>query len=143
MGKNLVETIGISLPCFLGDSLLGSSNDEWDRGGNVTSQILNRQTLAASCLQGKHARRYLLKSQTSRIERPGRPSWLDSQTLEPDNLECEIKWALGSVTMNKARGGDGIPVELFKILKDNAVKVLHSICLQIWKTRQWPQDWKR
>ena len=143
MGKNLVETIGISLPCFLGDSLLGSSNDEWDRGGNVTSQILNRQTLAASCLQGKHARKYLLKSQTSRIERPGRPSWLDSQTLEPDNLECEIKWALGSVTMNKASGGDGIPVELFKILKDNAVKVLHSICQQIWKTRQWPQDWKR
>ena len=143
MGKNLVETIDISLPCFLRDSLLGSSNDEWDRGENVTSQILNRQTLAASRLQGKHARKYLLKSQTSRIERPGRPSWLDSQTLEPDILECEIKWALGSVTMNKASGGDGIPVELFKILKDNAVKVLHSICQQIWKTRQWSQDWKR
>ena len=63
--------------------------------------------------------------------------------LEPDNLECEVKWALGSFTMNKASGGDGIPVELFQILKDDAVKVLHSICQQIWKTHQWPQDWKR
>ena len=65
--------------------------------------------------------------------------------LEPDILECEVKWALGSVTMNKAsgRGGDGILVELFQILKDDAVKVLHSICKQIWKTQQWPQDWKR
>ena len=63
--------------------------------------------------------------------------------LEPDILECEVKWALGNITMNKASGGDGIPVELFQILKDDAVKVLHSICQQIWKTRQWPQDWKR
>ena len=62
--------------------------------------------------------------------------------LEPDILECEVKWALGSVTMNKASGGDGIPVELFQILKDDAVKVLHSICQQIWKTQPWPQDWK-
>ena len=63
--------------------------------------------------------------------------------LEPDILECEVRWALGSIIMNKASGGDGIPVELFQILKDNAVKVLHPICQQIWKTRQWPQDWKR
>ena len=63
--------------------------------------------------------------------------------LEPDILECKIKWALGNITMNKASGGDGIPVELFQILKDDAVKVLHSICQQIWKTQQWPQDWKR
>ena len=63
--------------------------------------------------------------------------------LEPDILECEVKWALGSITTNKARGGDGIPIELFQILKNNAVKVLHSIYQQIWKTRQWPQDWKR
>ena len=63
--------------------------------------------------------------------------------LEPDILECEVKWALGSITMNKASGGDGIPVELFQILKDDAVKVLHSICQQIWKTQLWPQDWKR
>ena len=63
--------------------------------------------------------------------------------LEPNILECEVKWALGSITMNKASGGDGIPVELFQILKDEAVKVLHSICQQIWKTQQWPQDWKR
>ena len=62
---------------------------------------------------------------------------------EPDILECEVKWALESITTNKASGGDGIPVELFHILKDGAVKVLHSICQQIWKTRQWPQDWKR
>ena len=62
--------------------------------------------------------------------------------LEPDILECEVKWALGSITMNKARGGDRIPVELFQILKDDAVKVLHSIRQQIWKTQQWPQDWK-
>ena len=58
-------------------------------------------------------------------------------------LECEVKWALGSITTNKASGSDGIPVELFQILKDDAVKVLHSICQQIWKTQQWPQDWKR
>ena len=63
--------------------------------------------------------------------------------LEPDIQECEVKWALGSITMNKASGGDGIPVELFQILKDNAVKVLHSICQPIWKTQQWPQDWKK
>jgi len=63
--------------------------------------------------------------------------------LEPSILECEVKWALGSITMNKASGGDGIPAELFQILKDDAVKVLHSICQQIWKTPPWPQDWKR
>ena len=63
--------------------------------------------------------------------------------LEPDILEYEVKWALESITMNKASGGDGIPVELFQILKDDAVKVLHSICQQIWKPHQWPQDWKR
>ena len=62
--------------------------------------------------------------------------------LEADIVECEVKWALGSITMKKASGGDGIPVELFQILKDDAVKVLHSICQQIWKTQQWPQDWK-
>ena len=62
--------------------------------------------------------------------------------LEPDILECEVKWALGSITMNKASGGDRIPAELFQILKDDAVKVLHSIYQQIWKTHQWPQDWK-
>ena len=61
--------------------------------------------------------------------------------LEPDILECEVKWALGSITTNKASGGDGTPVELFQILKDDAVKVLHSICQQIWKTQQWPQVW--
>ena len=63
--------------------------------------------------------------------------------LEPNILECEVKWALGSITMNKASGGDGIPVELFQILEDDALKVLHSICQHIWKTQQWPQDWKR
>ena len=63
--------------------------------------------------------------------------------LEPDILECEVKGALGSITVNKASGGDGIPTELFKILKDDAVKVLHSICQQFWKTWQWAQDWKR
>ena len=63
--------------------------------------------------------------------------------LEPDILKCEVKWALESITTNKASGGDGITVELFQILKDDAVKVLHSICQQIWKIQQWPQDWKR
>ena len=63
--------------------------------------------------------------------------------LEPNILEFTVKWALGSITMNKARGGDGIPVELFQILKDDAVKVLHSVCQQIWEIQQWPQDWKR
>ena len=63
--------------------------------------------------------------------------------LDPDILECEVKWALGNISMNKTSGGDGIPVQLFQIVKDDAVKVLHSICQQIWKTQQWPQDWKR
>ena len=63
--------------------------------------------------------------------------------LEPDIMESEVKWALGSITMNRDSGGDGIPVEIFQILKDDAVKVLHSICQQIWKTQQRPQDWKR
>ena len=63
--------------------------------------------------------------------------------LQPDILECDVKWALGSITTNRANGGDEIPAELFQILKDDAVKVLHSICQQIWKTQQWPQDWKR
>ena len=62
--------------------------------------------------------------------------------LEPDTWKCEVKQALGSITMNKASGGDRIPVELFQIIKDDAVKVMHSICQQIWKTQQWPQDWK-
>ena len=63
--------------------------------------------------------------------------------LDPDILECKVKWALGSITMNKASGGNGIPVELFQILNDDAVKVLHSVCQQIWKTQHWTQDWKR
>ena len=63
--------------------------------------------------------------------------------LEPDILECKVKWTLGNITMNKASEGNGIPVELFQILKDDTVKVLQSICQQIWKTQQWPQDWKR
>ena len=63
--------------------------------------------------------------------------------LEPDILECKVKWPLGSITMNKGSGGDGIPIELFQILKDDALKVLHSVCPQIWKTQPWPQDWKR
>ena len=63
--------------------------------------------------------------------------------LEPDMLECEFKWTLGSITTNKVSGGDGIPVERFQILKDDAVQVLHSICQRIWKTQQWPQDWRR
>ena len=63
--------------------------------------------------------------------------------LEPDTLECEVKWAFGSITTNKASGGDGFTAKLFQILKDDAVKVLYSICQKIWKTQQWPQDWKR
>ena len=63
--------------------------------------------------------------------------------LEPDILKCEVKWALGRITTNKASGDDGIPVELFQILKDDAVKVVHSVCQQIWKIQQWPQNWKR
>ena len=66
-----------------------------------------------------------------------------SLNADPDILECEVKWALGNITKNKASGGDGIPVVLFQIVKYNAIKVLHSICQQIWKTQQWPQDWKR
>ena len=68
---------------------------------------------------------------------------ITNTNLEPDIMECEVKWALGRITTNKASVGDGIPVKLFQILKDDAVKVLHSICWQIWKTQQWPQDWIR
>ena len=73
------------------------------------------------------------------------PDYHDSviTPLEPDILECEVKCALGSITTNKATGSDGIPVELFQILKEDAVKVLHAVCQQIWKTQQWPQNWKR
>ena len=74
--------------------------------------------------------------------RPRLSQWCDTD-LEPDILECEVQWALESVFMNKASGGEGIPVELFQILKDDAVKVLHARGQQIWKTQQWPQDWKR
>ena len=73
---------------------------------------------------------------------PGNPNDVATH-LEPDILECEVKWTLGSITTNKASGGDVVAVELFQILKDDAVKVLHSIRQQIWKTQQWPQDWKR
>ena len=100
---------------------------------------------ATRCLQGTI---YLAKSM-------GNVKWYIKAVHDPDNhdgvithlepgiLECEVKWALESITMNKASGGGGIPVELFQILKDDAVKVLHSICQQIWKTKQWPQDWKK
>ena len=73
------------------------------------------------------------------------PDNLDGVVIhpEPDVLECEVKWSLGSIAVNKASGGNGIPAELFKILKDDATKVLHSVCQQIWKTHQWPQDWKK
>ena len=76
------------------------------------------------------------------LHNPNNPDGVITQ-LEADIIECEIKWALGSITMNKARGGDRIPVELFQILKDDAMKVVYSICQQMWKTQQWPQDWKR
>ena len=76
------------------------------------------------------------------LHNPGNHNDVITQ-LEPDIVECEIKWPLGSIATNKASGGDGIPVELFQVLKDDALKVLHSICQQIWKTQQWPQDWKR
>ena len=72
-----------------------------------------------------------------------RSSWWCDHSPRARYLECEVNWSLGSITMNKASGGDGIPGELFQILKDDAVKVLHSICQQIWKTQQWPHDWKR
>ena len=72
---------------------------------------------------------------------PDKPNGMITH-LEPDILECKVKWTLGNMTVNKAGGGDGIPADLFQILEDNAVKVLHSICQQIWKTQQWPQDWK-
>ena len=73
---------------------------------------------------------------------PRKPRWCD-HSPRARHLECEVKWALGSITTNKASGGNGIPVELFQILKEDTLKVLHSICQQIWKTQQWPQDWKR
>ena len=83
-----------------------------------------------------------MKNYTKKILNPDNQDGMITHQ-EPDILECEVKWASRSITTNKASGGDGIPVELFQILKDDAVKVLHSICQQIWKTQQWPQGWKR
>ena len=85
--------------------------------------------------------RITLQNKTKNLHDPDNQNGMITH-LEPDILECEVKWALGSITMNKASGGDGISVELFQILKDDAVKVLHSTCQQIWKTQQGPQDWK-
>ena len=84
----------------------------------------------------------LYKKQQQQLHDPDNHNGMITH-LEPDILECEVKWALGSLIMNKASRCDGIPAKLFQILKDDAVKVLHSICQQIWKTQQWPQDWKR
>ena len=92
----------------------------------------------------KRWKEYTEESYKKNLHEPDNHNGVITHThLEPDILECEIKWALGSITTNKASGGDGIPVELFQILKDDAVKVLHSIGQQIWKTQQWPQDWNR
>ena len=92
----------------------------------------------------KRWQEYTEELYTKDLHNPDNHDGVNTHThLEPDILECEVKWALESITTNKASGGDGIPVELFQILKDDAVKVLHSICQQFWKTQQWPQDWKR
>ena len=95
--------------------------------------------------EDKHMKRWQEYTEDLQVKGLSNPDNHDSVIthLEPDILECEVKWALGSITVNKARGGDGIPVELFQILNNDAVKVLHSICQQVWKTQQWPQDWKR
>ena len=90
----------------------------------------------------KRWRQYTEELYKKDLKGPDNPDGVIIQ-LEPDILECEVKLTLGSITTNKASGGDGIPVELFQVLKDDAVKVLHSLCQQIWKTQQWPQDWKR
>ena len=89
-----------------------------------------------------HRRTLQLKKKKKNLHDPDNHDCVITD-LEPDILECEVKWALESITTNKSSGGDGIPVELFQILKDDAVKELHSICQQIWKTQQWSQDWKR
>ena len=105
-----------------------------------------RKRAEVSCIAGRFFTNWAIR-EASKCVRPRitedlcSPRWLITH-LEPDILECEVKWALGSITLNKASGGDGIPVELFQILKDDAVKVLHSIYQQIWKTQRWPQDWK-
>ena len=90
----------------------------------------------------KRWQEYTKELYKNHLHNPDNPNGVINH-LEPDILECKVKWALGSITTNKASGNDGIPVELFQILKDDSVEVLHSICLQIWKTQQWPQDWKR
>ena len=104
---------------------------------HLLPQPLGFQVHCESTISGVH-RRVIQK-------RSHNPDNHDGVTthLETDILECEVKWVLGSIATNKASGGDGIPVELFQILKDDAVKVLHSVCQQIWKTQQWPQDWNR
>ena len=102
----------------------------------------NRRDLMEAEDMKKRWQEYVEELQKKDLHDPDNHEGVITQ-LEPDILECEVRWALGSITMNKVSGGDGIPVELFQILKDDAVKVLHSICQQIWKTQQWPQDWER
>ena len=104
------------------------------------TQELNKHKLHVNCSYEEVAR--IHRTAKKDLHDPDNHSGVITH-LEPDILECEVKWALGSIIMNKASEGDGIPVELFQILKDDAVKVLHSICQQIWKIQQWPQDWKR
>ena len=104
------------------------------------TQELNKHKLHVNCSYEEVAR--IHRNAKKDLHDPDNHSGVITH-LEPDILECEVKWALASIIMNKASEGDGIPVELFQILKDDAVKVLHSICQQIWKIQQWPQDWKR
>ena len=108
---------------------------------------MNNIKLLKQCLTNKQKIKKRWQEYTEELYKKD-PHYLDNHNgvithPEPDILECEVKWVLGTITTNKASGGDGIPVELFQILKDDAVKVLHSICQKIWKTQQWPQDWKR
>ena len=117
-------------------------------GGELKQKIWGRALPWESPIECYSVIQILSMSPVSSLQGKGF-SFLDllwvskSRYLEPDILECDVKWALESITMNKASGGDVIPVELFQILKDDAVKVLHSTCQQIWKIQQWPQDWKR
>ena len=108
-------------------------NQSWIFIGRTDAETEAPNTLATWCEEQSHLKRLWCWDNHDGV----------ITHLEPDILECEVKWALGSITTNKANGGDGIPIELFQILKDDAVKVLHSLCQHIWKTQQWPQDWKR
>ena len=133
---------GLSLPGYSVHGIFQARVLEWVAISFSRGSSRPRDQTRVSCIVGRHFTISATRITQKDLHDPDNHDAVITH-LEPDILECKVKWALGSITVNKASGGDRIPIELSQILKDDAVKVLHSICQQIWKTQQWPQDWKR